>query len=59
MQSKGLGDTIEKITTFTGIKAIIESIADDCKCQSRKDWLNYKVPYNTNNHRSILRFFKK
>ncbi|MEI7509937.1 MAG: hypothetical protein WCJ62_10795 [Flavobacterium sp.] len=59
MQSRGLGDTIEKITTFTGIKAIVESITDDCGCPARRDWLNGKVPYNTNNHKRILKFFKK
>jgi len=59
MQSRGLGDTIEKITTFSGIKAIIESISLDCGCPYRRDWLNGKVPYNTNTHKKILNFFKK
>jgi hypothetical protein len=44
--SKGLGDTIEKITTATGIKALVKFIAgDDCKCDERKEKLNKLFPY--------------
>ena len=38
-KSKGLGDTIEKITTATGIKK-------DCGCGERQDTLNRLFPYN-------------
>lgn len=46
MQSKGLGDTIEKITEATGIKKIAEKVAKgDCGCSKRRDALNEKFPY--------------
>ena len=49
MKSKGLGDTIEKITKATGIKKIVEGAArvvnKDCGCNKRKDTLNKMFPY--------------
>ena len=48
-KSKGLGDTIEKITTVTGIKKIVETVANvvkkDCGCKKRQDALNRVFPY--------------
>lgn len=45
-QSKGLGDTIEKMTKATGIKAITKFIAgEDCGCEERKDKLNNLFKY--------------
>ena len=45
-KSKGLGDTIEKVTKATGIDKIVEAVAgDDCGCQDRKDKLNQMFPY--------------
>jgi hypothetical protein len=48
-KSKGLGDTIEKITTATGIKKVVEAVAkgtgSDCGCKARKDSLNRIFPY--------------
>lgn len=44
--SKGLGDTIDKFTTATGIKAVVKAIAPDCGCEERKEWLNKVVSYN-------------
>ena len=45
-KSKGLGDTIEKVTKATGIDKIVEAVAgDDCGCQDRKDKLNKMFPY--------------
>lgn len=47
--SKGLGDTIEKFTSSTGIKTFVKSIwEEDCGCDDRKDWLNKKIPYKNN-----------
>ena len=47
--SKGLGDTIEKITTATGIKNVVQKISKvtgkDCGCGKRKEALNQKFPY--------------
>ena len=52
-KSKGLGDTIEKITTATGIKKVVETVAKaagkDCGCNKRRDTLNRVFPYNNNN----------
>ncbi len=43
--SKGLGDTVEKFTEATGIKAVVKFIAgDDCGCDERKEKLNYLFP---------------
>lgn len=45
-QSKGLGDTIEKITEATGVKKVVKAIfGDDCGCNERKEKLNDKFPY--------------
>ena len=48
--SRGLGDTIEKITRLTGIKYVADKVAkiageDDCGCEDRKEALNKAVPY--------------
>ena len=45
-KSKGLGDTIEKITKATGIKHIVEQVSGgDCGCGKRKEKLNKIFPY--------------
>ena len=50
MKSRGLGDTIEKITKVTGIKTVVEGVSKaagkDCGCGKRKDTLNRVFPYN-------------
>ena len=50
MKSKGLGDTIEKITKATGVKAVVDKVSKatgkPCGCKERKDALNRKFPYN-------------
>ena len=50
MKSKGLGDTIEKITRVTGIKKVVDTVSKatgkDCGCGKRKDALNKNFPYN-------------
>jgi len=44
--SKGLGDTIDKITTATGIKAGVKFLlGEDCGCDERKEKLNKLFPY--------------
>jgi hypothetical protein len=44
MKSKGLGDTIEKVTTATGIKKVVDTVSKvtkkDCGCAGRKAALN-------------------
>ena len=53
MKSKGLGDTIEKITKATKIKALVDKLPGDCGCNKRKEVLNKAFPYkqkpNSNN----------
>tara|TARA_R110000772_G_scaffold31754_3_gene78077 strand:+ start:5823 stop:6311 length:489 start_codon:yes stop_codon:yes gene_type:complete len=52
LKSEGLGDTIEKITTATGIKALVEMFTPeggDCNCGKRKETLNKMFPYNKPN----------
>ena len=45
-ESKGLGDSIEKITKATGIKDLVEKVTKgDCGCNKRKEMLNKKFPY--------------
>jgi hypothetical protein len=48
--SKGLGDTIAKITHFFGIDVLAKKVAklfgqEDCGCERRREVLNSKVPY--------------
>jgi len=46
MKQKGLGDTVDWITTHTGIKQAVKYFfGDNCGCQERKEWLNKMLPY--------------
>ena len=46
-KSKGLGDTISKITKATGIDKVAKAVlGDDCGCDERKTKLNQMFPYN-------------
>jgi hypothetical protein len=49
-KSKGLGDSIEKITKATGIKKVVDTVSKvtgkDCGCNKRKNQLNRLFPYN-------------
>jgi hypothetical protein len=45
--SEGLGDSVEKITEATGIKAAVKFLAgEDCGCDQRKEKLNKLFSYN-------------
>jgi hypothetical protein len=45
-KSKGLGDTIAKITEATGVDKLVKFIAgEDCGCEERKEKLNKLFPY--------------
>ena len=45
--SEGLGDSVEKITEATGIKAAVKFLAgEDCGCDERKEKLNKLFSYN-------------
>jgi hypothetical protein len=45
-KAKGLGDTLERITTVTGIKRMVDTVSKavgkDCGCKKRKEALNDK-----------------
>jgi len=49
MKSKGLGDTVAKITKATGIKKVVDKVSQaagkDCGCNKRQDTLNRAFPY--------------
>jgi len=49
--SRGLGDTIAKITEATGIKKVVDTIAEatgtDCGCSARQEKLNEIFPYES------------
>ena len=49
-KSKGLGDTIAKITKATGIKKVVDTVSKatgkDCNCGQRQATLNRLFPYN-------------
>ena len=49
-ESKGLGDTIAKITEITGIKKVVETVSKatgkDCGCEKKQETLNRLFPYN-------------
>lgn len=45
-ESKGLGDTVAKITKATGIDKLVKFVAgEDCGCEERKQKLNELFPY--------------
>jgi hypothetical protein len=50
MKSKGFGDTVEKFTTATRIKKVVDTVAKatgkPCGCSERRDALNRIFPYN-------------
>ncbi len=49
-RSKGLGDSIDKFTTATGIKKAVNRVSGGgCGCGARKDTLNKMFPYKNGN----------
>ena len=64
-KSKGLGDTIAKVTKVTGIDKAVKFIAgEDCGCDERKAKLNRLFPYNKpeclteTEYNYLVQFFK-
>ena len=57
MESRGLGDSIERFTQATGIKKVVNTISKvtgkDCGCGKRKEMLNKKFPYKSNKQESL------
>tara|TARA_B100000900_G_scaffold389495_1_gene382441 strand:- start:345 stop:503 length:159 start_codon:yes stop_codon:yes gene_type:complete len=52
MKSRGLGDSIEKVTKATGIKKLVDTVSQGlnipCGCEGRKTFLNKMFPYKQN-----------
>ena len=50
--SRGFGDTVEKFTTATGIKKVVDTVSKvtgkDCGCSQKRDSLNRMFPYKKN-----------
>ena len=47
-KSRGLGDTIKKVTEATGIEKVVKSFfGDECGCEDRRQRLNQMFPYKT------------
>lgn len=48
-KSRGLGDSIEKFTAATGIKAVVDKVSEatgtGCGCGERRDTLNRIFPF--------------
>ena len=49
-KSRGFGDSVEKFTTKTGIKSVVQKVTkaagiEDCGCGKRRDTLNRIIPY--------------
>jgi hypothetical protein len=51
VRSRGLGDTIAKVTRVTGIERVVKTVVkavtgdEDCGCDKRIDILNRVFPY--------------
>lgn len=45
-KSKGLGDTIQKVTEATGVEKVVKKFfGEDCGCDKRRERLNKMFPY--------------
>jgi hypothetical protein len=45
-KDKGFGDTLARIFTATGVKAVVEAVVgSDCGCKERQEALNELFPY--------------
>ena len=45
-ESKGLGDTVEKVLEKTGVAKVVKKVTKGkCNCSKRKQRLNELVPY--------------
>lgn len=51
VDSKGLGDTVEKIAKALKVDTVVNKLTsvtgkEDCGCSKRKEFLNKKFPYS-------------
>ena len=52
MKSKGLGDSIAKVTKATGIQQFVKkTFQKDCGCDKRRKTLNELFPYSQKNQK--------
>ena len=62
-KSKGLGDSIERITKATGIKAVVDKISEatgiPCNCSERKEALNKLFPYSRQMTADEMKIYKE
>ena len=63
-ESRGLGDTIKKVTSATKLDKMAEKIAQvmgakDCGCDKRQDKLNKMFPYTPSNPKLDSKFKKR
>ena len=54
-KDKGLGDTIARVASATGIKKIVNSVSSDCGCDKRQAKLNKIIPYGRGNKKNNSR----
>ena len=51
-KDRGFGDTLARIFTVTGVKAVVEKVSEvtgtDCGCSQRQESLNELLPYKKN-----------
>lgn len=47
LESRGLGDTVHKITHALGIDTFVHNLLPDCGCKERMEWFNRLLPYGT------------
>ena len=56
-ESKGLGDSIEKIARHTRIKQLVENFSKktgkDCGCKNRQKKLNKMFPYKNSKNENV------
>jgi len=49
MKSRGLGDSIHRFTSKTGIKSVVDRVSNGlnipCGCEGRREALNIMFPY--------------
>ncbi len=42
---EGLGDVIDKVTTATGVKTVVNKVVRNCGCEKRRQALNVLLPF--------------
>jgi hypothetical protein len=45
MRLRGLGDLLEIVFRYTGIKFLVGLVSKDCGCDKRRDKINVAIPF--------------